>query len=129
MERQDSHVSAQSGAAEADEAPSSSETSDEQQARCSPTERPSAGTQSTGVRVGRAHKLSQCAKLKEQEESATKDLMEYQDDLADADYTPSQSVFSVSCIASFIRTVDVMPRYYLLFFQKYRKELRLGGLV
>lgn len=99
LEQQDSHVSAQSRVPEADEASSSAETSEEQQARCSTTERQSAGTQSGGVRVGRTHKLSQYAKLKEQEESTTKDLMEYQDDLSDADYTPSQSVLSVSCFA------------------------------
>lgn len=98
-EQQDSHVSAQSSVPDADEAPSSSKTSEEQQAKCSTTERQSAGTQSAGVREGRPHKLSQYTKLKEQEESTTKDLMEYQDDLSDADYTPSQSLFSVSSIA------------------------------
>lgn len=72
-------------------------TSEEQQARCSTTERQSAGSQSAGVRVGRPNKLSQNSKLKEQEESTTKDLMAYQDDLSDADYTPSQSVLSVIC--------------------------------
>lgn len=99
MEQQDSHVSAQNIVSEADEAPLSSETSEEQKVRCSTTETQSAGTQSAGVRIGRPHKLSQYAKLKEQEESTTKDLMEYQDDLSDADYTPGQSVFSVSCFA------------------------------
>lgn len=96
VERQDSHVSVQSGVPEADEAPSSSETSEEQQMKCSTTEIQSAETQSAGVRVGRPHKVSQY-KLKEQEESPAKDFMEYQDDLSDADYTPSQSVFPVSC--------------------------------
>lgn len=95
IEHQDSPVSPQSGGPEADEAPSSSVTSEEQQARCSTTEKQSAGSQSAGVRVGRPNKLSQNSKPKEQEESSTKDLMEYQDDLSDADYTPSQSVLFV----------------------------------
>lgn len=110
VERLDDSV--QSGVTAADKVPSSSETTEEQQARCSTTERQSAGPQSTGVRVGRSHKL------KDVEESETKNLMEYQDDLADADYTPSQSVFSIYGFAYFIPTVDVMLCCYLSFFQK-----------
>lgn len=97
-EHQDDHVSDQSGVPEADEAPLSSKTSEEQQARCSTTEKQSVGSQSAGVRVGRPNKLGQYAKLKEQEESTTKDVMEYQDDLSDADYTPSQSALIVLCL-------------------------------
>ncbi|XP_058266914.1 zinc finger and BTB domain-containing protein 17 [Hemibagrus wyckioides] len=100
-EHQDSPVSPQSGGPEADEAPSSSVTSEEQQARCSTTEKQSAGSQSAGVRVGRPNKVSQISKPKEQEESSTKDLMEYQDDLSDADYTPKISQRAVtrrSCV-------------------------------
>lgn len=98
VEQQDSQVSAQGGVLEADESPSSSETSVEQQERCSTTERQSTGAPNAGVWVRGSHKVSQYAKLKEQEESTTKDLMEYQDDLSDADYKPSQSVF-ISCFA------------------------------
>lgn len=112
VERQD--VTVQGEVSEADKAPSSSETPEEQQARCSTTERQNTGPQNTGVRVGRTHKLNQCAKLKEEEEECeTKNLMEYQDDLADADYTPSQSVFSVLCLfAAYMPTVFVMLCYY-----------------
>lgn len=95
VEPQDSHVSAQSIVPEADEAPSSSESSEEQKEQCSTTETQSAGAQS----AGRPQELSQHPKLKAQEESTAKDLMEYQDDLSDADYTPGQSVFPVSCFA------------------------------
>ncbi|KAI5612260.1 zinc finger and BTB domain-containing protein 17 isoform X1 [Silurus asotus] len=103
VEQQDSHVSSQTSVPEADEAPSTSETSEEQQARCTSTERQSAGTQSPGVRVGRPHKLSQYTKPKEPEKSTTKDNMEYQDDLSDADYTHKISQRAVtrrSCVST-----------------------------
>ncbi|KAK3547262.1 hypothetical protein QTP86_017799 [Hemibagrus guttatus] len=103
IEHQDSHVSPQSDGPEADEAPSSSVTSEEQQARCSTTEKQSVGSQRAGVRVGRPNKLSQNSKPKEQEESSTKDAMEYQDDLSDADYTPKisqRAVTTRSCVST-----------------------------
>ncbi|KAM9446000.1 zinc finger and BTB domain-containing protein 17 isoform 2-T5 [Clarias gariepinus] len=96
VEQQDSHVSAQSSVPEGDEAPCSSETPEEQRASCSATEGQSTGAESVGIRP---QKRSQHTKLteeekeeeEEQEGSATKDLMEYQDDLSDADYRPKIS--------------------------------------
>ncbi|XP_076874498.1 zinc finger and BTB domain-containing protein 17 [Brachyhypopomus gauderio] len=91
----------QNGVPEADEAPSSSEGTEDPHATCSTTERQSTGTHRTGGRVGRPPKLGHCARQKKaeapvtktdaEEESATKEVMEYQDDPSDADYTPKLS--------------------------------------
>ncbi|KAI4895995.1 hypothetical protein NFI96_025275 [Prochilodus magdalenae] len=98
IEGQVRDASVENNVPEADEAPSSSETTEGQQATCSTTERQSTGAQQSGTRTGRPLKLGQYARQKKaevlvtktdtEEESATKEVMEYQDDPSDADYMP-----------------------------------------
>ncbi|XP_035378445.1 zinc finger and BTB domain-containing protein 17 isoform X1 [Electrophorus electricus] len=96
LEGQGSRTLAQNGAPEPDEATLSSETTGDHHAKCSTTERQSTAAQRAGGRAGRP-----CARQKKaevsvtkadmEEESATKEVMEYQDDPSDADYTPKLS--------------------------------------
>ncbi|XP_062871333.1 zinc finger and BTB domain-containing protein 17 [Trichomycterus rosablanca] len=96
--KQSSHGVMQSGGPEADEAPSSKNT-EEQQARCSTTESQSTETKN-GTKAGKPkvaqqprQKKSEDALIKREteKESASKETMEYQDDLSDADYSPKLS--------------------------------------
>ncbi|KAL6482947.1 hypothetical protein MHYP_G00078190 [Metynnis hypsauchen] len=119
VDGQDRDVSAENGVPEADEAPSSSETTESQQATCSTTERQSTEAQQSGSRVGRPLKLGQYTRQKkaevpvtktDTEESATKEVMEYQDDPSDADYTPKFSQ-RLSARRSYVSTRRSKSKY------------------
>ncbi|XP_072553461.1 zinc finger and BTB domain-containing protein 17 isoform X2 [Salminus brasiliensis] len=101
LEGQATDASAQNGVPEANEAPPSSETTEEQQDACSTTETQSTCVQRSGGRVRRPSRPGQLARQKKaevlttkpdvEEESTTKEVMEYQDDPSDTDYAPKLS--------------------------------------
>ncbi|XP_066527491.1 zinc finger and BTB domain-containing protein 17 [Hoplias malabaricus] len=108
VKEQASDTSAQNGVPNVDEA----QTTEDQQAPCSTTERHNTEVQRSGGRAGRPLKHGQCTRQRktqasaietETKESAAKEVIEFQDDPSDADYVPKVSqraAASRSCMST-----------------------------